>query len=151
MLAGVRPAQRGRYLTRAAASWALGDDGPLYCLARRGGVWRRRGWPDALVACPAASSGGPGKRWRATEPRLCFSTLVCVCRWHAKLLGLYCGLLGLIFRLAGVSGTAPVVTRHHVSNLCTSCRTKHPQPGSTLQDATRSKCASSPPAHRGWG
>jgi aryl-alcohol dehydrogenase-like predicted oxidoreductase len=29
-----------------------------------------------------------------------------------------------------------VVTRHHVSNLCTSCRTKHPQPGSTLQDAT---------------
>ena len=57
MLAGVRPAQRGRYLTRAAASWALGDDGPLYCLARRGGVWRKRGGPDAFVACPAASSG----------------------------------------------------------------------------------------------
>ena len=37
MLAGVLLQQRGRRGARAAASWALGDDGPLYCLARRGG------------------------------------------------------------------------------------------------------------------
>ena len=42
---------------RAAASWALGDDGPLYCLARRGGVGAGAASLDAFVACPAASSG----------------------------------------------------------------------------------------------
>ena len=78
MLAGVLLQQRGRRGARAAASWALGDDGPLYCLARRGGVWRRRGWRDALVACPAASSGAPGKRWRAESRALLWHASVCM-------------------------------------------------------------------------
>ena len=51
MLAGVLLQQRGRRGARAAASWALGDDGPLYCLARRGGVWRELAWhaPDEVL------------------------------------------------------------------------------------------------------
>lgn len=69
MLAGVLLQQRGRRGARAAASWALGDDGPLYCLARRGGVWRRRGWRDALVACPAASSGAHATRLASAGER----------------------------------------------------------------------------------
>ena len=73
MLAGVLLQQRGRRGARAAASWALGDDGPLYCLARRGGVGAGAAGLDAFVACPAASSGTHvawHKRWRAQAPRL---------------------------------------------------------------------------------
>ena len=65
MLAGVCSTQRGRRGARAAAAWALGDDGPLYCLAGRGGVGEGAAGLDAFVACPAASSGThatPGKQ-----------------------------------------------------------------------------------------
>ena len=84
MLAGVLLQQRGRRGARAAASWALGDDGPLYCLARRGGVWRKRGGPGGNVGRVAScvqrcSRDAPGKRWRAHGAGL-LSTLVCVCR-----------------------------------------------------------------------
>ena len=51
---------------RAAASWALGDDGPLYCLARRGGIWRKRGgaerWSRGQLR-QRCSRDAPGKRF----------------------------------------------------------------------------------------
>jgi hypothetical protein len=70
MLAGVLLQQRGRRGARAAASWALGDDGPLYCLARRGGVWRKRGGAETLVAWPAASSGAHATRLASAGERM---------------------------------------------------------------------------------
>ena len=70
MLAGVLLQQRGRRGARAAAAWALGDDGPLYCLARRGGVWRKRGGAETLVAWPAASSGAHATRLASAGERM---------------------------------------------------------------------------------
>ena len=81
MLAGVLLQQRGRRGARAAASWALGDDGPLYCLARRGGVGAGAAGLDAFVACPAASSGAH-VAWQASagERRRLLCLLVPSCR-----------------------------------------------------------------------
>ena len=64
---------------RAAASWALGDDGPLYCLARRGGVGAGAASLDAFVACPAASSAThatPGKQALASASGPALTMLV---------------------------------------------------------------------------
>ena len=69
MLADGCLASRGRRGARAATAWALGDDGPLYCLARRGGVGAGAAGLDAFVACPAASSGEVATRLASTGER----------------------------------------------------------------------------------
>ena len=74
MLAGVLLQQRGRRGARAAAAWALGDDGPLYCLARRGGVWHKRGWRVAfgrVASDPSATHVAWRKRWRERGAAAC--------------------------------------------------------------------------------
>ncbi len=148
MLAGVRPAQRGRFNARGGRLGSRRRWASVSLFLPRG-VGAGAAGLDTFVACPAASSG-THVAWQASagERVLNASGLHdASCENCGELVP---GCLGLLVVQASVSSTAPVVSRQHLSNSSAASRINTLSTSCSHEAAPRRRATARPGPSSTW-